>query len=232
MPFKTLAALMIATVAAAGENEADKTASAPDSLGALHEWHRMAGPQPLEAVEPTDESTTKNLEESRTNLFPLYKHRKHAKGEKTKVLPVIVGEAYSHKRYGDRTETEVLDVPFASLVKAESDGADHREVKLVNLPFTTLVEAEEHKDRKSLKLVDIPFFTLVDNEDHGDGEFDNKLIKLPLIGSLFRHKRTDDEEKVRFLFFTHTRHVDKHDTDHERSETRLDKLRRTRQARY
>lgn len=39
-------------------------------------------------------------------------------------------------------------------------------------------------------------------------EIDNKFLKLPIVGSLFRHKRQSNKEKIRFLIFSHTRTVD------------------------
>ena len=127
-----------------------------------------------------------------------------------------------------------MDVPFASLLRRETHGPDDTEINIVNLPGTSLIEATRHGDASSLKLVDIPVFTLVDNEDHGHGEFDNKFIKLPIIGSLFRHKRTHNKEKIRFLIFSHTRTLDAddHERHQERREARIEEQRRERNSRY
>jgi hypothetical protein len=218
----------IALAVVCGYAWADGAYTDPDSLGALRELHRQQGLTETAPVEPLHAGAS---EEVRTTVYPLVKVRKNDGHEHVKVLPVIVGEAYSFERHGDRTETELLDVPFASLMKREENGPDHKEVRIVNLPFTTMIEAEEHDDSRSLKLVDIPFFTLLDNKDHGDGNFDNKFIKLPIIGSLFRHKRTDDEEKVKFLIFSHTRRI--HDDDRRvHRETREERYRKMREARY
>ncbi|MFP6596207.1 MAG: hypothetical protein VCC01_02015 [Candidatus Hydrogenedentota bacterium] len=54
----------------------------------------------------------------------------------------------------------------------------------------------------------IVFFTLAQSKSKKNGEFDNKFLKLPIVGSLFRHKRQSNKEKIRFLIFSHTRTVD------------------------
>ncbi len=211
----------------------------PNSLGAL-ETLQSIGTSPSDgAAEPVEAEPLAKCDDgpesevTRATVFPVLKLRKDDDSEKVKFLDLWIAEGYSYEREGDHSKSAMLDVPFASLVKREEHGDDHKEVSVLNLPFTTLVEAEEHGDASSLKLVDIPLFTLLDNEDHGDGTFDNRFIKLPIIGSLFRHQRTDEKEKVRFLIFSHTRRFDKDDPqEQQRRETREEKYKKARESRY
>jgi len=214
---------MVATAESADEERVE----ALDSLESV----APASPDVEEAAsidEPESE------EEIRAMLFPLVQVRKSEHREKVKVGNFIVGEMYSYKRHGDQSKTEILDVPFASLLRREEHGPDDKEVSILNLPGTSLVEAKRDGEASSLKLVDVPLFTLLDTKDHGNGEFDNKFLKLPIVGSLFRHKRTENKEKIRFLFFSHTRTFNGDDRDRraERRETRIERQRIERNSRY
>lgn len=91
----------------------------------------------------------------------------------------------NHRRHGEDTRTKFVYVPGASVVKTRAD-----------------------EDEKKVAVLDIPFFTLAESKSRTNGEFDNKAIDLPIIGSLFRHKRVGNKEKIRFLIFSHTRKVD------------------------
>jgi len=182
--------------------------------------NEASGSSELEAVEPVEEVSAPGGPESRGNVFPIVKYRKSDDHSRVKVLNALSAEGYEYERHGDRTETEVLDVPFASLLETEREGDDHSSVKFLNAPFTTVVSAEKSGESKETKRLDIPFFTLAESEREEDGDFDRKAIKLPILGSLFRHKREGDTEKVRFLFFKHTRKVDAEDEDEEKEERR------------
>ncbi len=93
------------------------------------------------------------------------------------------------------------------LVKYRKEDEESR-LKLVYLPGAALIKAKETEDSSKLEVVDIPFFKLVKSEQHADGRFDNQFLKLPLVGSVFRHKRTENTEKIRFLIFSHTKKLD------------------------
>lgn len=92
------------------------------------------------------------------------------------------------------------------LVKYRKHGDEER-LKLVHVPFVSLVKAKKNDEKEEVSIVNVPFFKLVKSETHADGDFDNQVVKLPIIGALFRHKRTGNREKVRFLIFSHTRTV-------------------------
>lgn len=144
----------------------------------------------------------------KTKAFPIVQHERDGDSSETKVGNLIIAEGYHHERHGDHQETEFLDLPFLSVLKTESSGDDHREVRFIKAPFTRVFESESRDGGHDVRVLDVPFFSLVESESDPGGAFDNKAIKLPIIGSLFRHQRTDEKEKVRFLFFSHTRHFD------------------------
>ncbi|MFP6581043.1 MAG: hypothetical protein VCD00_00650 [Candidatus Hydrogenedentota bacterium] len=93
------------------------------------------------------------------------------------------------------------------LVNHRRHGEDTR-TKFVYLPGASVVKTRTSDDEKKVAVLDIPFFTLAESKSNANGEFDNKFIDLPIFGSLFRHKRQGNKEKVRFLIFSHTRPVD------------------------
>lgn len=96
------------------------------------------------------------------------------------------------------------------LVKYHREG-DETKLKVPYLPLVSLVKAKKSDDVEEVSVVSVPFFKLVKSEKHSDGRFDHQFVKLPIIGSLFRHKRTADKEKIRFLIFSHTRYLDEDD---------------------
>jgi hypothetical protein len=85
---------------------------------------------------------------------------------------------------------------------------DEKRTKFVYGPGFALVRGEESDTHSELEVVKLPGFRLIDTESHKDGRFDNKFLKVPILGSMFRHYRTDDKEKTRFLIFSHTKHLD------------------------
>ncbi len=138
-----------------------------------------------DAPEPAADEGADATSSTHVYLFPLVNYRKSDEKTKVKVLDAVVAQGFTHSREGAKSRTEVLDVPFASLAKVRKDGKGGSKVKLVNLPL----------------------FSLVETETHADGRFDRKFAKLPIVGSLYRHKRTEDKETVRFLFFKHTKKI-------------------------
>jgi len=144
---------------------------------------------------------------TRTNLFPVMRHRAQEGNSKVVVADAIIAEGFESETSDGRTETEFIDVPFFTLIDAESD-ADSGEFNFVRAPFVRGFHAEHDNGNSEVNLLKLPMFALVDGESNEDGTFDNKVLKLPIIGALFRHKRTEDKEKVRFLIFSHTRDVD------------------------
>ena len=123
--------------------------------------------------------------EVRTTVFPIVKYREDGDSKRVKLIDVVIGEGYSYKRDGDRREVEVINLPLVSVLKAERDS-----------------------ESESVKILDIPFFTLAESREDADGDFDNRAIDVPIFGPLFRHRRTNGEEKFRFLIFSHTRNSD------------------------
>lgn len=115
--------------------------------------------------------------------------------------------------------TEDLDQPFGDddytesharifpIVKYDREGEDSK-VKVLHAPFVAVYKSEVDEGEQKTEFVDVPFFKLAQSKSNDEGEFDNKFIKLPIVGSLFRHKRQGDKEKIRFLIFSHTRTVD------------------------
>lgn len=95
-------------------------------------------------------------------------------------------------------------VALFPLVSYRRDG-EKTKVKVVNAVVATGYSFKREGDSTKTKVLDVPLFTLVRSETWGEDEFDRSLIKLPIVGSIFRHKRTKDEEKIRFLFFSHTK---------------------------
>lgn len=133
----------------------------------------------------------------RATVFPIVKYREDGDSKRVKLVDVVVGEGYSYKRDGEHREVEVIHLPLVSVLKTERDpGSD------------------------SVKILDIPFFTLAESSADADGDFDHRAIDIPIFGPLFRHRRSGDEEKVRFLIFSHTRKtgggLDQDDAGHTR----------------
>lgn len=176
-------------------------------------------PEPLDggstsASESTDTSHTS------AHVFPLVHYHRDGEAKKVKLGNAIVAHGYSHRTDGEgRERTAVLDVPFASLAKVKKDG-DREKVRILNVPFASLMRSEKDGENSELKLVKVPFFALVDSEHEEDGQFDNKVIKLPIVGALFRHRRTEDKEVTRFLIFRHTKRLDKDDGEKENKRPR------------
>lgn len=136
------------------------------------------------AEQELEETVPEQSESVRARVFPLVNYRREDGTKKLELLDVLVGEAYSYERKGERKRVKILDLPLVSLL-----------------------ESEQGPSRRSLKILDVPFFTLLETESKASGEFDNRFVKIPIFGSLFRHKRTQDEEKIRFLFFKKTRRL-------------------------
>lgn len=90
------------------------------------------------------------------------------------------------------------------LVSYHRDG-EKTKVKVVNALVAEGYSFRREGDYRKTEVLHVPLFTLVKSEAWGEDEFDTRLIKLPFVGSVFRHKRTKDEEKIRFLFFSHTK---------------------------
>ena len=117
--------------------------------------------------------------------------------------------------------TEHLDDPFGDnsqdytesharifpLVKYDREGED-TSMKILHAPLVTVFKAKKNENEHKVEIVDVPFFTLAQTKSRKNGEFANKFLKLPILGSLFHHKRQGDREKIRFLIFSHTRTVD------------------------
>ncbi|HIA48257.1 MAG TPA: hypothetical protein EYN96_09905, partial [Candidatus Hydrogenedentes bacterium] len=101
----------------------------------------------------------------------------------------------------DYTESHIRVFP---LVKHDRKGKEG-DLKVLHAPLVTVFEANRDEDEHKVELVYIPFFTLAQSKSKKNGEFDNKFLKLPIVGSLFRHKRQGNKEKIRFLIFSHTR---------------------------
>ena len=139
-----------------------------------------------------------------TKLFPVVQHERTDDYSETKVANVIVGEGIHHERRGTRNEVEIIDVPFFTLLESESD-EDRSEVNFVKAPFTRVFSSETHGGHQETRVLDVPFFSLVESDKHDNGNVETTFIKLPIVGALFKHKRTGDKEKVRFLIFSHTR---------------------------
>ncbi|PCJ57002.1 MAG: hypothetical protein COA73_11280 [Candidatus Hydrogenedentota bacterium] len=141
------------------------------------------------------------------------------------VLPGLIALAVCSNAWSDDIDTSTEDLSDAFAGEASTEPSkevrtsvfplvkyrkeeDESRLKLLYVPGAALVKAKETEDSSKLEVVDIPFFKLVKSEHHADGTFDNQFLKLPLVGSVFRHKRTADKEKVRFLIFSHTKRVD------------------------
>lgn len=104
----------------------------------------------------------------------------------------------------DYSETHTNVFP---IVKYDKEGDDSK-LRVLHVPFVTVFRSKKNEDRQKVEVVDIPFFKLASTESEANGEFDNKFLKVPIFGSLFRHKRQGDREKIRFLFFSHTLRLD------------------------
>ena len=111
-------------------------------------------------------------------------------------------EAPGHE--DDHDKSRVRAFP---LVKYDRDGDEERQ-KILYVPGASVVKSRSDADESKVEVLDIPFFTLAESEHRENGEFDNKAVDIPIFGPLFRHRREGNKEKIRFLFFSHTRSVD------------------------
>ena len=167
--------------------------------------------------DPTQEETlaetsavSEYSETSRVHIraFPFVNYKRNGEKKDVKVVNALIAQGYTHKKNENVTRTEILDVPFASLAKVNRDG-DHKGTRILNAPGTSLVRIESDEDETFVKILKVPLFTLIDVESQEDGQFDRRFVKLPIIGSLFRHTRTEDETRVRFLFFSHKKRLNR-----------------------
>lgn len=134
-------------------------------------------------------------------------------------VPVWAGDSDSGEYVSTEELTEPLEAPVDEesrkksrirafpLVKYDRDGDEERQ-KVLYVPGASVVKSRSDAEESKVEVLDIPFFTLAESEHRENGEFDNKAIDIPIFGPLFRHRRQGNEEKVRFLFFSHTRKVD------------------------
>lgn len=148
-----------------------------------------------------------HLDDVKTSLFPVVQHERDGDRSETKVANVIVGEGVHHERHGTRSEFEVLDLPLFTLMESET-GENSHEVNFVKAPFTRVFSSESDGESHETRVLDVPFFSLLESERDDDGDVSTTFVKLPIVGALFKHSRSGDKEKVRFLFFSHTRRID------------------------
>ena len=134
-------------------------------------------------------------------------------------IPALAEDVGSEEYVSTAEMTEPLEAPSAAedrdtsrirafpLVKYDRDGDKERQ-KVLYVPGASVVKSRSDADESKVAVLDVPFFTLAESEHRENGEFDNKAIDIPIFGPLFRHRREGNKEKVRFLFFSHTRTVD------------------------
>jgi len=139
------------------------------------------------------------------------KDREYAPTSEIKVIDgkeyVVTYDAVQDDDERDRKHRDHVHAGLFPLVNYKKHD-DKKRTKFLYGPGMALVRGEESDTSKSLELVKLPGFRLLDVESHDDGRFDNKFLRLPILGSMFRHYKTDHKEKTRFLIFSHTKHFD------------------------
>ncbi len=113
-------------------------------------------------------------------------------------LPLI--ETFHYERQGDHRELSVLDLPLVNVVKAERNGSDCAETEILDCPGVALYDSHVTRDGSKREVLDLPGAALIRSTSENDGDFDRQFLKLPVIGSLLRIKKSGDTHTVGVFF--------------------------------
>lgn len=126
-----------------------------------------------------------------------------AAGEKNveiDILDLPLVETFHYERQGDHRELSMLDLPLVDVVKAERGGPSCAETDILDCPGVELYKSRVTPDRSKREVLDLPGVALVRSTSEKDGDFDRQFLKLPLVGSLFRVKKSDNTHTVGVFF--------------------------------
>ena len=102
---------------------------------------------------------------------------------------------------GNVRRFRLLDFWIVKFVDMESrKDPEYYRLDVVDVPLVTLFSRERDEDKTSTSLLTLPGFALFRNKTRGDTHVDRQFLKLPLIGSLFRYRRTPRETRTEILF--------------------------------
>ena len=77
--------------------------------------------------------------------------------------------------------------------------------ELFDFPPLSIFNHRHAGEHSETRVLDVPLFSLYRSEHYGDGQYDMRLVDLPLLGSLFRVRRTEREDRTDALFVIRTR---------------------------
>jgi hypothetical protein len=105
---------------------------------------------------------------------------------------------------GDTKRFKLLDLWIVKFVDMESrKDPEYYKLDVVDVPLITLFSRERDDGHNTTGVLTLPGFALYKNESRRDTHVDRQVLKLPLIGSLFRYRRTPTETRTDLLFLMH-----------------------------
>jgi hypothetical protein len=112
---------------------------------------------------------------------------------------------FSIDRSDDVTRMRILQVLFVELFGMCDAGEDEFQLRIVDMPFVTLWERNVDHGFREMEAIGVPFIKLFRRESEQDGTSLTDVLRLPLIGSLYRSERTPDSRRQQILFFIRLR---------------------------
>jgi len=115
-------------------------------------------------------------------------------------------DLFSLDRSDEKSQIIMLQVPFFTFLEAAMEGSDYS-VKFVEAPFLTVFEREKNSEESTWDLLEIPFITVLSMETT-EATTHQKILTLPIVGSLYGYDRDENGSKLELLFFIHRRTQD------------------------
>lgn len=100
----------------------------------------------------------------------------------------------------DKAEVKFLDLPLVTVFDYKRTGKDDYKTTFADVPFVTLFESESSEERGETEFLDVPLVTFFKTKHKGD-TYDHQVLTLPILGSLYRNKQTEDKHKTTILYF-------------------------------
>ena len=143
-------------------------------------------------------------------LVQLYNGRWSPEESNWKFLDNMLGSVVESRKKGDESRLRVLDLPFVEVFESESE-KDEQELSLLDIwvlghVYRHEIESDGESERVILEtpvaiLPDFLRLTLWKSEYEADGEMNQRLLSLPLVGPVWGRWREDADATTHQTIF-------------------------------